>query len=43
MYFDRGTVSDAVRCAGVFDPLKEYVAIHFWGQATVAMMGDGRT
>ena len=36
MYFTWGTVSDAVRHAEVVDKLKEYVAVHFCDQATVA-------
>ena len=36
VYFTWGTVSDAARYAKVIDKLKEYVAVHFWDQATVA-------
>ena len=36
VYFIWGTVSDAARYAEVVDKLKEYVAVHFCDQATVA-------
>ena len=36
VYFTWGTVSDAARYAEVVDKLKEYVAVHFRDQATVA-------
>ena len=36
VYFTWGTVSDAARYAEVVDKLKEYVAVHFCDQATVA-------
>ena len=36
VYFTWGTVSDAVRYNEVVDKLKEYAALHFRNQATVA-------
>jgi hypothetical protein len=36
VYFTWGTVSDAARYSEVVDKLKEYVAVHFRDQATVA-------
>ena len=36
VYFTWGTVSDAARYTEVVDKLKEYVAVHFRDQATVA-------
>ena len=36
VYFTWGTVSDAERYTEVVDKLKEYVAVHFCDQATVA-------
>ena len=37
MYFTWGAVNDAVRYAEVVDKLKEYFAVHFRDQATVAV------
>ena len=36
VYLIWGTVSGAVRYTKVVNKLKEYVAVHFWDQATVA-------
>ena len=36
VYFTWGTVSNTVRYTEVVDKLKEYVLVHFCGQATVA-------
>ena len=36
VYFNWGTVSNAARYTEVVDKLKEYVAVQFRGQATVA-------
>ena len=36
VHFTWGTMSNAARYAKVVNKLKEYVAVHFWDQATVA-------
>ena len=36
VYFTWGTLSNAARCAKVVNTLKEYIAVHFRDQATVA-------